>query len=536
MIKRLNEFANEPFACDIIAAAARVVPNDVYTYASSTNTLLSGSVRRCKDPLVQTIVRIASQSKSPLKAMSFLSDIYTEKLSIDAIDKITADNDLFFKNLVRIKMNGDTLGGKTYTEELQYRGLKYVDEINRLHESPDAVRFKCLDPFAPEELYFLMVYGQDRIYTSSFIGTFNRMMQRMKPMTGDELFDKVHYENFRTFIRMCAGYNKLSEFLGTMTAENKTGVMRDFIANLEAGKEDELEDAVDVADALGSIEDSTLTDFLRQEIQVNYERVSGTKVHSMKGLRVYALLSTLSKGSDAVELSKSLNLAPINLMPNKSLIDDSGVVYEQFFFYGDEDGKNSYQSFLGNFKDGKWKVVTDKEWVTITSMTGKPVVIFANLPLDNETDKDADAQKHLKEYLTSRNIRPTILVHRGHSYHLKYTLDYLDKKDRIVMLGSCGGYHNLGRVLDNAPDAHIISTKQTGTMEVNDKIIKGLEAHLVAGDDIDWIAFWHELSTGFTTAKGNTDFKEYIPPHRNLGAIFIKAYRKMVNQQETTEG
>ena len=532
MIRRLAEFAREPFACDIIASAARVSPNEVYKYASSTNITLSGAVRRCKDPLVQTIVRITTESKSPLKAMSFISDIHNGRLSIAEIDNITGNEDLFYKNLVRLKLQGDTLGGATFTDELRYRGLKFVTRMNELHEAQDPVRFKCIDGFTPEELYFLMVYGQDQIYTSSFIGTFNRMMERLKPATGDELFDKVRYEHFRTFIRMCAGYSKLSEFLGTMKPDEKTAVMKDFISGLENGKPDDLEDAVDVADAFGSIEDSTLADFLREEIVANYTRVSEAK--NMKGTIVYGLLATLSRSDNSAELSESLRLPPINLMPNKSLVNDSGIVYEQVFFYGDEDGKMSYQSFMEVFKDGKWKVNTGTQWSTITSTTGKPVVIYANLPLDYESGKDEEAQKELKKMLTAQNIHPTVVVHRGHSYHLSTTIDNMDKPNRIIILGSCGGYHNLGKVLDHAPDAHLISTKQTGTMVANNTIIKVMNNHLLAGEDVNWVGLWTELSDTFKgKVKEEKDFKEYVPPHRNLGAIFIKAYRRMFNEQDT---
>jgi len=533
MIKRLGEIANEPFACDIIAATARKSPNEVYKYASSTNSLLSGAVKRCQDPLVKAIVKVATESKSPLKAMSFISDIYHGHLTIAQVDQITADETLFYKNLVRLKLQGDSLGGETYTDELQYRANRlYVNRMNELHESPDPVRFKCIDSLSPEELYFVIVYGQDQIYTSSFIGSFNRMMQRMKGLTGDQLFDTVRYDHFRTFIRMCAGYSKLSEFLATIAPEKKSVVMKEFISGLENGHLDDLEDAVDVADAFGSIKDSVLADFLRDEIRDNYKRVS--EAGNKKGTIVYGLLATLASKDISDSLSQILHLPPINRMPNHSLVNDSGIVYEQFFFYGDEDGRNSYQNFMGNFKDGKWKAVTGPQWTTISSITGKRVVIFANLPLDNETDKDDEAQKALKKYLVAENIHPTILVHRGHSYHLLSTIDYMEKSNHIIILGSCGGYHNLGKVLDHSPDAHLISTKQTGTMAVNDLIVKVMENHLLAGDDINWIPMWNEIELLLKgKGKPEDDFKEYVPPFRNLGAIFIKAYRRMLNEEET---
>lgn len=537
MIEKLPEFAKYPYADATVTYAAKLVPNKIYNYASSSNLILSNAIRRNTDPLVQTIVRIAQESRSPLKAMAFLNDIYTQKLTIAEVDRITADQDLFYKNLVRLKLENQELGNKTLTDELQYRGLKYVREMNDLHNDPDVKRFKCIEGFTPEQLYFIMVYGQDEIYTSSFLGTFKRMQERMDAMKGDELLDKVKYDKFRTFIRMCAGYNTLSRFLATIEEAKKTTLMKDFIANLDKGKEDELEDAVDVADAFGSIDDPALMDFLQKEVKNNYEL--SYKRRSAKGMKVYALLATLFDGlrssdNEAAmqEQSQTLNLPPINLVRNKSLqADSAGTVYEQFFFYGDEDGKMSYNSFLTNFKDGKWKISTSQYWTTITSTAGKPVTIFANLPLTEPEDEEA--QKKLAEYLASKEIHPSIIVHRGHSYHLPTTIDRLDKNSRIVMLGSCGGYHNLGTVLSHSPDAHIISSKQTGAMAVNEPIIKVINNRLLEGKDIDWITLWKELNKYFS-GKGAQEnlFNDYVPPHKNLGAIFIKAYRRLADIED----
>ena len=181
MIKRLAEFADEPAADVAVSGAAKVVPQEVYNFASSSNYKLKSAVLRNKDVLVQTIVRISRESNSPLKAMPFLYDIHVGKLTIAEVDKITNDPDLFYMNLVRLKIENPTLAGHTYTDELKYRGLKYVREMNDLHEEKDPVRFRCINDFPPEALYFIMVYGQDEIYTSSFLGTYKRMIERMAP-------------------------------------------------------------------------------------------------------------------------------------------------------------------------------------------------------------------------------------------------------------------------------------------------------------------------------------------------------------------
>ncbi len=523
LISRLSEYADDPFACEVIAASAKVVPNDVLNFVTSTNYRLTNSIRKCSDPLVQTIVTIATQSKSPLRAMPFLSDIHNKRKTVAEIDKIANDPDLYYKNLVRLKLENESLGGDSYTDELRFRGLKYVRTMNDLHDEKDPVRFKCIEGFSPEEIYFLLVYGQDEIYTSSFLGAFRRMMDRMGTMRGDELLQKLHYDRFRTFVRMCAGYNTLNRFLETFQEEQKVQLMRDFISGLEKGREHDLEDAVDVADAFGSIKDEKLAQFLKDEVTRNYERCAAQR--NMKGVIVYGLLATLFNGN-----TSELDLPPINFVPYSSLVNEEGVVYQQFFFYGDEDGKMSYAGFMNNFKNPKWKITYEKYWTVIKSTTGKPVVIYANLPLTEPEDEEA--QNKLAQHLQENNIKPTVIVHRGHSYHLPLTMEQLSRESRIVMLGSCGGYHNLGAVLDQSPDAHVISSKQTGAMAINDPIIMSMNERMLAGENIDWIVLWQSLDKHFQAKRGPIQemFNDYVPPHKNLGVIFIKAYRKMVNR------
>ena len=537
MIKRLPEYAKDTFAGQIISAAARLVPNVIFNYATSSNNALRNAVFQTRDSLVQGIVSIASRSRAPIKAFPFLSDIYRGRKSIEEIDTLADHPDLYYKELVRLRIENDTLTRKIYTDELQYRTLKYfVRQMNELHEAKDEVRFKCIDSLGPAPLYYIMVYGQDEIYTSSFLGTFKRMMERMAPMKGDQLLDSVlHYDHFRTFIRMCAGYNTLSTFLGSVDDTSRNTLMGRFIAGLQNGKEDELEDAVDVADALGSIRDSALAVFLEKKVKENYEL--SYKDQSKKGMIVYSLLAMLTQSSKmagndtgAAVVSQRMHLPLINKVPFKQLANDLDIVYQQVFFYGDEDGKAAYDGFMEEFKrtPAKWKIGNEKYWTAISSVAGKKIVIYANLPLPEPQDEVA--QDSLNKFLNDSGIHPTIMIHRGHSYHLPMTLARLNKQVKIVILGSCGGYHNLATVLDKSPDAHIVSSKQTGVGAINEPIIKSLNAMLLEGNDVNWIAMWKELDELFSKKKDlHEKYEDYVPPYKNLGALFIKSYRQMLS-------
>ncbi|HEX2683119.1 MAG TPA: hypothetical protein VHL77_04270, partial [Ferruginibacter sp.] len=78
----------------------------------------------------------------------------------------------------------------------------------------------------------------------------------------------------------------------------------------------------------------------------------------------------------------------------------------------------------------------------------------------------------------------------------------------------------------------IISSKQVGTKAVNEPILQAINTTLLNGRMVDWIGMWRELGGRFQNdAAAKEKFDDYIPPYKNLGAIFIKAYRKAMEQQ-----
>ena len=164
----------------------------------------------------------------------------------------------------------------------------------------------------------------------------------------------------------------------------------------------------------------------------------------------------------------------------------------------------------------------------IKSIKSPKVWIYVNRPLNNDKNLDDTAQIHLNQYLTKNNLKPSIVTHRGHSYWLPRTIDRMTGDAKIIVLGSCGGYKNLNQLIEINPDAHIISTKQIGTGNINQIITNKLNQILLAGKTVVWKNMWDDLSLFF--AKQPKDIKEawddYIPPYKNLGAIFIKAYNK----------
>jgi len=546
VMSKIDGYLDYPETDSIIAAVARKHPNQVLTYATSY-TPVAGVIKKNQDPVVQLIVKIGSSGQST-RILPFIDELIDGTVTIDSLERVVSSDYPYFKQMVktsivlqRKKSNGEQpLGLKAMMENMKARSLRYIREVNDLHEEPNSVRFRVVKDFTPEELYYLIVNGQEELYTSSYTnhgnaGLYDQMMARMNPPKGDSLLLLVNFDRFKKFIAMAAGFNTLDHFLRSMAPENANYLMKKYVSSLE--KTEDLEDAVDVANSFGSIRDPKLLQFLREEVKKNYLFVS--RKNDKRGMVIYELLSSLfdtesghgNDSSKASDMATKLKLPPINYVDFNGLLSDSGCIYQQVFFYGDKDGQESYASFMSSFGGGDWRVNKGRYWTTITSQKGQPITIFANLPLDEPEDKTA-IQK-LGEYLDERDIHPTVFIHRGHSYHVGTTMDNLQSSAKIVVLGSCGGYHNLAKVLEKSPDAHIISSKQVGTRFVNEPIIRTLEDVIRSGRNVDWVDMWASLGRKFSGDARNRElFSDYVPPHKNLGAIFIKAYKQIMKDDK----
>ena len=553
ILATIGPYIDEPFADDLILTAYKHSPVQIYNYAQAVNSPQGKLIRRNPDNRIKTIVQL-SERKDALFYFPFLDDLISGKQTIESISKYVGtdttkyDSVGYYKLLVRTEidyynrlLHQDTpvamLGPNGLTDMLQVRAIQhFVTPINNLHDvSNPAIRFKAIAPLDPQDLYFMLVLSENDIYTSSYKNAFDLMLKRMgsKPH-GDSLLMSVNFDHFKKFIKMAAGYNRLDTFLRTMPGNYSEILMKAFVANLETAPllEDgtpSLEDAVDVADSYGSIRNPVLLKSMLKYVSDNEKRCMQSG--SARGQKLYNLLKMIFLSGDSInhiDLTKEVGIPPVYTVDYTKLADDSGRIIQQVFFYGDKDGKESYQSFMQSFQNPDWKITPKKQWVEIRSTKGKPVLIFANLPLDNETEKDAAAQTALIDYLDTTNLRPSIIIHRGHSYHLKYTIAQIPESAKIIMLGSCGGYNNLKQILDYAPEAHIISTKQIGARDVNKPIIEAINNTLRAGKDIDWRNMWNNLEILFTKAgRDKKDlFDDYIPPHKNLGALFLKAYSR----------
>ncbi|MDB5245786.1 MAG: hypothetical protein JWQ40_180 [Segetibacter sp.] len=520
------------FTDSLLRIVAKTQQEDIYTYAQSTNTPLGRKIQEIDDPLIKTIARLANMKEGRMY-FPFLDNLYKGKITIDEIEKSRDDIYRYYKLLVttqidyadRVRRRDTPMAMEALTNMLRQKAVEeFVNVINGLHDEPDNVRMKKVEPLSAEELYYLCVMAETEIYTSSYLKVYDRIFQRMKNPNSDSLLISVNFDHFKKFIKMAANYNTLNDFVKRMDKGNAEILMGAFAGGLE--RTASLEDAVDVADSYASISDKHLRRLILETVQSNVTQQ--TRDANKRGLAIYDLLNNIFQSLDSssqIDISAKFGIPPIYTVKNSSLKNEEGKIIVQQFFYGDKDGAYIFNLFKAAYASSGWKVVTKPEWIEVSSTKGVPVIIYANKPLDETEGLDEKAQASLEDYLNEKDLSPTIVIHRGHSYHVSSTIKQLFPTSKVVLLGSCGGYQNINKVLSICPEAHIIASKQVGSGTVNGPMIMSITETLRQGKDLNWPQLWKSLGKQL---KKNDLFEDYVPPYKNLGALFIMAYNRVM--------
>ncbi len=553
ILQTLEPYVNESFADELVVKSCNLNPTAVYNIAQAANTPLGKLVHRNTSPVVKAIVEL-TKTPNALLYFPFLDDILKGNKTVEGIKKYVGEDGVgydsigYFKMLVQTeisyfkRMTGpakDTpiamFGANGLREVLKGKAIQhFVTPINALHDLSNInIRMRAIDSLSAVDLYFMMVMSESDIYTSSYKHSYTRFIQRLgKDPRTDSLLLDVHFDFFKKFIKMAANFNKLDNFLSYMPASSSETLMRGFIANLD--NTGNLEDAIDVADSYSSITDKNLQSTILGYVMKNENDC--IQKNNNRGKMIYGLLKTIFLSADStnkIDLTSVLGIPSIYEIENKDMRDDSGRIIQQVYWYGDKDGKTFFPAFISSFSPKEWIITSNSEWYEIRSKKGN-VWVYANRPLDNDANLDDSAQVHLNNYLAENNMQPAVVVHRGHSYWLPRTIKRMSGNAKIVMLGSCGGYKNLNDIIDINPEAHIISTKEIGAGDINRPILNYLNQTFESGSKLVWKSMWASLTKLFAADPSvsiRESWDDYVPPYKNLGAIFLKGYNNMVENQ-----
>jgi hypothetical protein len=445
--------------------------------------------------------------------------VYHSELTVAQSQALAADEDAWFTRLCSLRRNPNILGGYSVDAEMAHHSMKVIRKINLLHdEKNEKIRFKLAENLSAEELYNLIVYSRDEIFTSTFLGLFKRMMHRRTDSSMFVFCSKMGFNRFRTFVQTCAGYNTLQPVLNTMTEQEQEQFINEIVKNLDRTGGN-LGPAVEVADIFGSLTDSLIREKMVVRIHKDLRRCY--LADNRYGMKIYGLLYKLAGKNPVLVTGISVKYkVPELTRVEADLMFPDGKNIQQHIFYDDEDGLAAFKSFKSKFSSDKnYKITEEDGFLKIESVEGRKIVLYMNKP---------DAEKGLLRLMSlfeTEKRYPDVVVHRGHSYHLQTTIDVLTSNTKVAVLGSCGGYQNISRVLENASDAQIVSSKQIGTWTVNNELLKDMcEMMRTGSGEIVWSTLWAGLEERM---KNNDKWKDYIPPNRNLGVKFVKAFQVM---------
>lgn len=524
MLKRIDAYKRKVYSKKILEVCAINAPVSVKRYLYTPQHPVTYILQYSTDPTVKKILEINNQIGYNSKPLLLLDDIVNNRTNIKDATSVGTQQAQLYSALVKIVSRSKYVGRYSIDRELRDYSLRFTREINDKIASGSSQPFYAVESFNAAELYFLMLYGREEVFTSTFNGLFNRFIQKISAGGGQAFFSSVSNNRFRDFLSMCSGYGVLEEFLIKFNNSDKQNLLLTYIANLESER-DNLSSVVLVAEALSNISDAQLLASLQAGVRKEYERVSDA--NDKIGISIYGVLSSIISGNAKTEMSwyhtiaQQFRIAPVSTLTIGSLLNSSASCVEQMYFYNDDDGRSSFINFVNTYKGQPGWAFEDKyNYIRIYSTKDNKVEILANKP-----EYDENGISAINAYLKERNLNPTVIVHRGHSFHTETTLQKVPASAKLVFVGSCGGFYKISIALENAPEAHIISTKQIGTKTVNDAVIFSLNENIRMGKDIVWNEFWEKMREKLVH---NQYFSDYIPPNKNLEATFIKAYYKIL--------
>jgi len=524
LFKKVDAYKQKRFSLRVLEQCAINAPLSLRRYLYNPIHPVNYILHYSKSAAVRKMIEVNDSLGYHNKPLLLLDDMLNKNISPKEAIEISDNSDKLFSALVKIVSRPKYVGAYSIDHEMRDYSLRFIREINDKIATGSSQPFYSVEGMGCGELYFLMLYGRDEVFTSTFTGLFNRFLQKCPNMNGEEFLKSVNYNQFRDFISLCSNFGTIKDFLAKFSNEAKNDLFLSYTAGLEK-QPDDLSSIILIAESVSNIKDNQLLTLLQANIKNEYERVK--KENNQIGMSIYGILSSMISGNARTEtnwyktISKQFKISPVGSLASVSIFNYSSNCVEQMYFYNDDDGRSSYINFINTYKNQPaWTIEDRNSYVRIYSQQPMTVEIFANKPEAEENGVSA-----IDAYFKEKDYEPAIIVHRGHSFHTQATLERVPASAKLIFVGSCGGFYQLSIALENAPEAHIISTKQIGTKTVNDAMLFALNENIRTGKDIVWNEFWERMREKL---NGNQYFGDYVPPNKNLSALFIRAYYKLL--------
>lgn len=521
----INDIFRKNYCAKYVAKAALNAPNSAKRYLMNPANPVNMQLSVSRQPEVKAIYNIFSKYAMQSKSYYLIDEIVKQNEDIDKLHELAKDKILFIKKLSKVLLGSSPYGKYSASKEMSYEALRIIRDINGAVETNSTGNaYEIIHQLNAEEIYTLMIYGQEELFRNSFNGIYSIFKSKLQENNALLFFEKVNYKKFRTFLNLCNTFDKWNDFVGYLNQEEQNQLIAKLVSNIDK-EDDYINESIMLADLLQNMKNTEAKQKLHKILKKEFEKADVEK--NKRAIAIYGLLASIVGDNAASDLTwyKSIaneyKLPPLSALNIDDLKSENGKIIEHCFFYDDEDGKSSYINFIANYKNQvDWILEDFSTYVKISSKTGTPIEIYANKP-----DAEYTGQQAITALLKEKNLSPSIIIHRGHSYHTEKTIRQIINAPKFIFLGSCGGFYKISLALERAPNAQTLATKQIGSKSVNDPVFKSFNEELRKGNNINWRNFWGNMESRLAS---NSLFYDYVPPHKNISALFIRAYYYLV--------
>ena len=514
-------------------------PDEAIAIASGTTgssravrELMSGS----GSPELALLAHLAEESSIALlwrgRVAILAGRIARKELSFEAALRIAENTQQFFATVLDMRAAAASAGAAPLDRALENESLLLC---RGAQENPQRALAGDLANFRARDLYTLLSLGRAEATPEVFAAVFDRLLLPKW---------KAEVPQGRSLLALLDQTNnwELRDFAAGAVAAGRFGALlslagRELVSRLARGV-DQAGDPLKEGTRLAEIADATTDPLLRERmasiIAEEFARCRGAA--DLRGTIIYGLL--------AAKLSVNAIAGPYAPFFRSSETLDTALLYgsandciERHFFYDDEDGVKSFESFRESYAhDPEWEIEDRGQYVHLTGHgpQGRRIEIYANVPIDGHLPKnqalEGEAQRRqqaIAQAMKERGLTATVIVHRGHAFWEERTQSYVSKTTRLVILGDCGGVTQIHAIIEASHDAQVIATSGVGTAQVNDAILKAVNDRILNGERvIEWSSFWRELSGKWGKSAL---FRDYVAPNQDPGTVFLRSYYRFLD-------
>lgn len=398
--------------------------------------------------------------------------------------------------------------------------------IDEMADDPSKNRFRVAAALPTDTLFMLIARIGGQLYTSSFDGLLDLLEAKLK-QEKRSLLDLVGTTATATaswtdFFVAVAANGRVDTLFAAAAGDAGELARRSVRALLSPDRAlDPPIIAGTLADAMDVTSDevrAALEDELADQHRTATSRSVKLAVGLAGGLHAGRLAGRTATAAFLAERFGDVYSLPAAPVMSATRLFPGGVNVQRVTFYDDPDGQSSFKGFLRQKRAMGWTVQTHAGFIVVLSpeRNGRRIVTVADIPSAGEQGRIA-----VREWLSREKLSPTVVIHRGHSYHEDETMPEIGPEAVFVFWGSCGGQLRLRATLEQAPDALVLATRNIGTTQVNQTLLRMIEEQLLADGVIDWNTMWKEAKSQIRDLR----FASYQRPDQNATLLALRAWR-----------